>query len=87
MGMKNDVKQHVEQYEVCQKNKTNALSPVGLLQPLPLPNLILKYWKMNFIEGLPKAGGFDAIMVVVDCLSKMAHFITLKHPFTAKQVA
>lgn len=42
---------------------------------------------MDFIEGLSKAGGFDSIMVIVDRLSKFAHFITLKHPFTAKQVA
>ena len=87
VGMKNDVKKYVEQCETCQRNKTEALSPAGLLQPLPLPNLILEDWTMDFIEGLPKAGGFDSIMVVVGRLSKMAHFITLKHPFTAKQVA
>ncbi|KAA0054183.1 Transposon Ty3-G Gag-Pol polyprotein [Cucumis melo var. makuwa] len=71
MGMKNDVKKYVEQCEICQRNKTEALAPAGLLQPLPLPNLILA----------------ASIMVVVDRSSKMAHFITLKHPFTAKQVA
>ncbi|TYK05651.1 Retrotransposable element Tf2 [Cucumis melo var. makuwa] len=87
MGMKNDVKKYVEQCEVCQRNKTEALAPAGLLQPLPLPNLILEDWTMDFIEGLPKAGGYDSIMVVVDRLSKMAHFIILKHPFSAKQVA
>ncbi|KAA0043304.1 Retrotransposable element Tf2 [Cucumis melo var. makuwa] len=87
MGMKNDVKKYVEQCEICQRNKTEALAPAGLLQPLPLPNLILEDWTMDFIEGLPKAGGYDSIMVIVDRLSKMAHFITLKHPFTAKQVA
>ncbi|KAA0036569.1 ty3-gypsy retrotransposon protein [Cucumis melo var. makuwa] len=87
IGMKNDVKRYVEQCEVCQRNKTEALSPAGLLQPLPLPNLILEDWTMDFIEGLPKAGGYDSIMVVVDRLSKLAHFIPLKHPFTAKQVA
>ncbi|KAA0049976.1 Retrotransposable element Tf2 [Cucumis melo var. makuwa] len=42
---------------------------------------------MDFIEGLSKAGGFDSIIVVVNRLSKMTHSITLKHPFTVKQVA
>ena len=87
VGMKNDVKRCVEQCEVCQGNKTDALSLAGLLQPLTIPNLILEDCTMDFIEGLTKAGGFDTIMVLVDCLSKMAHFINLKHPFIAKQVA
>ncbi|TYK02193.1 putative integrase [Cucumis melo var. makuwa] len=85
--MKNDVKRYVELREVCQRNKTEALPPTGVLQPLPLPNLILEDWTMDFIEGLPKVGGFDAIMIMVDRTSKMAHFTTMKHPFMVKQVA
>ena len=42
---------------------------------------------MNFISGLPRSKGKDAIMVVVDCLTKYAHFLAISHPFTAKDVA
>ena len=42
---------------------------------------------MDFISGLPRAKGKDTIMVVVDRLTKFAHFIPLGHPFTTKEVA
>ncbi|TYK02489.1 transposon Tf2-1 polyprotein isoform X1 [Cucumis melo var. makuwa] len=42
---------------------------------------------MDFIDGLPKAAGFDVILVVMDKLSKYAHFLALKHPCAAKSMA
>jgi len=40
-----------------------------------------------FIEGLAKSRGNDTILVVVDRLSKHAHFLALAHPFTAATMA
>jgi len=42
---------------------------------------------MDFVEGLSKSEGNDAILVVVDKLTKFAHFLSLAHPFTAQEVA
>lgn len=42
---------------------------------------------MDFIECLPKAAGYEVILVVVNRFRKYAHFLTLKHPFDAKTVA
>ena len=42
---------------------------------------------MDFIVGLPKLGNKSVIMVVVDHLSKYAHFCALQHPFKAATMA
>jgi transposase InsO family protein len=42
---------------------------------------------MDFIEALPKVGGKSIILIVVDRLSKYAHFIPLAHPYSATIVA
>lgn len=42
---------------------------------------------MYFIDGLPKYDGKPIIFVVIDRLTKYAHFLAFTHPFLAKNVA
>jgi hypothetical protein len=86
-GMKQDICKFVAECEVCQRNKGETVKSPGTLQPLPIPPDIWKDISMDFITGLPKSGNKLVIMVVVDRLSKYAHFCALHHPFTASTVA
>jgi hypothetical protein len=86
-GMKQDIHNFVAECDVCQCNKGETVKSLGTLQPLPIPPAIWKDISMDFITGLPKSGNKSIIMVVVDCLSKYAHFCALQHPFTASTVA
>ncbi|KAA0057242.1 ty3-gypsy retrotransposon protein [Cucumis melo var. makuwa] len=65
-GMKGDVQKYCEECAVCQLNKSLSLSPAGLLTPLEIANRIWDDISMDFIEGLPKATGFEVILVVVN---------------------
>jgi len=85
-GMKKCVTEYVSACPVCQQNKYLASSPQGLLQPLPIPEVVWKEVSMDFIVKLPKSNRFDAIIVVVDRLSKYGHFVPLKHPYSAQIV-
>ena len=75
VGMKKDIQDYIQRCDTCQWNKSDILTPAGLLQPLPIPDYVWEDVSMDFIDGLPMYNGSFVILMVVDQLSKYGHFI------------
>jgi hypothetical protein len=82
-GMKRDIAEYVAQCPSCQLVKAEHKKPAGQLQLLDVPMWKWDQIAMDFVVGLPKApSGQDAIWVIIDRLTKSAHFLPIK--FTNK---
>ncbi|GKA80245.1 retrotransposon-related protein [Tanacetum coccineum] len=74
-GLHKAVKKFIRECDMCQRQKTDLAAYPRLLQPLPVPEKIGSEISMDFKVGLPKSQGKTVIFVVVDRLSKYAHFM------------
>ena len=87
-GMKRQVAELVAKCLVCQQVKAEHQRPAGLLQPLDVPEWKWDKVTMDFVEGLPRTPtGHDSIWVVVDRLTKVAHFIPISKGTPAMKLA
>ena len=73
----------MEECNVCQYNKNRTEQPADKLMPNLISEKPWTYILVDFITKLPLAQGYDSILVVVDQLTKMVHFI----PTTEKTMA
>ncbi|WVZ52193.1 hypothetical protein U9M48_003277 [Paspalum notatum var. saurae] len=86
--MKREIAKYVSKCDVCQRIKSDHLKPAGMLQPLAIPAWKWEDIHMDFIVGLPHTQkGYDYIWVIIDRLTKTAHFIPVKTTYRAKQYA
>jgi hypothetical protein len=86
--MKADTAQFVAHYDTCQRIKAEHQKPTGQLQPLPI--LVWKWDEigMDFEVGLPKTQkGHDSIWVIVDQLTKVAHFLPVRTTYGGEKLA
>ncbi|KAA0051425.1 pol protein [Cucumis melo var. makuwa] len=87
-NMKREVAEFIGKCLVCQLVKAPRQKPAGLLQPLSVPEWKWENVTMDFITGLPRTlRGFTVIWVVVDRLTKSAHFVPGKSTYTASKWA
>jgi hypothetical protein len=86
-NLKSTVQDFVKQCQTCQQAKTERIKTPGLLQPLPVPQQAWEIVSLDFVEGLPASDQYNALLVVIDKFTKYGHFIPIKHPYTALQIA
>ena len=86
-GITKEVKQYVEGYDTCQRNKNCTEQPVGKLMPNSIPEKLQMHISVDFITKLPLAQGYNSILVVVDQLTKMVHFIPTTEKTSAEGLA
>jgi len=83
--MRNAIKQYVKNCDICQRTKVVRDAPYGLMKPNEAPDRPWKSISMDFITDLPKSEGDDAILIVIDRLSKVPHFLPCTKEIDAGQ--
>jgi hypothetical protein len=86
-GMKGDITEYVSLCDICHRVKAEHQRPTRLLQPLKNPEWKREEIEMDFIVGLPRTqAGYDSIWVIVNRLTKVAHFIPVKKTYTGAKL-
>ncbi|KAJ9542437.1 hypothetical protein OSB04_028943 [Centaurea solstitialis] len=87
-GMKRDIATYVSKCLTCAKVKAEHQKPSGLLQQPEIPEWKWEQISMDFVTKLPKTKkGHDTIWVIVDRLTKSAHFLPIKETYSIDKLA
>jgi len=87
-GMKTDIADFVASCLVCQKAKIEHQRPGGTLESLDIPQWKWDSIAMDFVTHLPKSvKGHDSIWVIVDRLTKCAHFLVINQKWSMDRLA
>ena len=86
-GMSRYIASYVKGCDRCNRTKTFPAKPVGKLVPTQIPTEIWQIVGVDLITGLPECQGYNAILVVIDRLSKMLHACPTTDTVTSEGVA
>jgi len=85
--IREDIKRFMKNCDTCQRTKVVRHAPYGLLQSNEALDRPWKSIAMDFITDLPKSEEYDTILVVIDRLTKMSHFVPCSKDLDARQFA
>lgn len=86
-NMRAEVLSYISSCARCQEISVDHRRPQGELIPLPIPDRPWSTMGVDFIVKLPNSAGFDSVMVVVDHMTKSAHFIPAKETWSSHDLA
>ena len=86
-NMKKVIARYLSNSDTCARIKPVRNKPYRQLKPLEIPVRRWNSVSMDCIVGLLESNGYNAILVVVDKLSQMAHYIPTSEMVTSEQVA
>ena len=86
-GLRSFVRDYIRSCDVCQRAKPSRHRTHGLLHSLPTPSAPWLSISMDHIVELPLSRGYDCVLVVVDRLTKEAHFIPTRSTDTSRDLA
>ncbi|KAI3773629.1 hypothetical protein L1987_48159 [Smallanthus sonchifolius] len=87
-GMKKEVASYVGKCLTCSKIKVEYQKPSGLLQQPDIPQWKWEQIAMDYVTKLPRtSSGYDSIWVIVDRLTKSAHFIPIREDYKMEKLA
>ncbi|CAN6691577.1 unnamed protein product [Malus baccata var. baccata] len=87
-GMKREIADYVSRCIICQQVKPERKKHFGRMQPLPVPQWKWENITIDFVYKLPRTrNGFDGIWVIVDRLTKSAHFIPVREKYPLNKLA
>jgi len=87
-GMKKDIADYVTKCLTCQQVKEEHQVPSGLLQTIRIPEWKWDRVTMDFVSGLPLTQKkHDVVWVIVDRLTKSAHFLPVRTDYSLKKLA